>query len=193
MTPPQKPKRLTYFIKAFRHNRDDGNQCINSDSEYSEGDHTLNVNNNTVLLHKQPTYFSGNGQVHIVHPTCCDWDDCVLELTSQHRISCETTWWSLVNSGYWYLMGGPGPSSKATSIKVAGTFSCKNRIKTSNGYLFWDLGQSSIYWSSLYLLEYLEEKWTEENSFSSMHSSRITHLYLYNIIYSFSSAMSSLT
>jgi len=133
-TLPWKPHRLTYFIKALRHNRDDGNQCINSDSDYSEDDHTLNVNNKTVLLHKQPTYLSRNGQVYTVHPTCCDWDDCVLELTSQHRISCETTWWSLVNSGYWYLMGGPGPSSKATSINVAGTFSCKNRIKISYGY-----------------------------------------------------------
>lgn len=31
--------------------------------------------------------------------------------------------WSLVSSGYWYLMLGPGPSSKATNMNVAGTFS----------------------------------------------------------------------
>lgn len=46
------------------------------------------------------------------------------EETSQHLINRDTTMCSLVNSGYWYLMMGPGPSSSATNMNVDGTFSC---------------------------------------------------------------------
>ena len=51
----------------------------------------------------------------------CD-DDWHLEETSQHLTSWDTTEYNLPNSAYWYLMGGPGPSSKATNMNVAGTF-----------------------------------------------------------------------
>ena len=42
---------------------------------------------------------------------------------SQQRTRCDTTAYSLLSSAYWYLMGGPGPSSNATSMKSCGTFS----------------------------------------------------------------------
>ena len=42
---------------------------------------------------------------------------------SQQRTRCDTTAYSLLSSAYWYLMGGPGPSSSATSMKSCGTFS----------------------------------------------------------------------
>ena len=50
-------------------------------------------------------------------------EDCMRVETSQHRTSWETTVYSLPSSAYWYLMGGPGPSSRATSMKVPGTLS----------------------------------------------------------------------
>lgn len=55
-------------------------------------------------------------------------EDCILDETLQHRISCDTTEYSLPSSAYWYLMGGPGPSSKDTSIKVAGTLSFRSCV-----------------------------------------------------------------
>lgn len=55
-------------------------------------------------------------------------EDCILEDTLQQRISCDTTEYNLPNSAYWYLIGGPGPSSKDTSIKVAGTFNFKSCV-----------------------------------------------------------------
>lgn len=48
-------------------------------------------------------------------------EDCIRDVTSQQRTSCDTTVYSFPSSAYWYLMGGPGPSSSATSMKVAGT------------------------------------------------------------------------
>ena len=42
---------------------------------------------------------------------------------SQQRTRCDTTAYSLLSSAYWYLMGGPGPSSNATSMKSCGTLS----------------------------------------------------------------------
>lgn len=178
ITSSWKTQTLTYFIETPSHNMDNGNSLTHSDSEYSwRWLHTLNVSNNKDLLQNHATCMSGYVQAYTVHPTCCDWDDCVFKLTSQHRISCETTWWSLVNSGYWYLMGGPGPSSKATSINVAGTFSCNNRV--SNSTLKFQMGNnfgiwcSSTYCSALYLLECFEKKLREQKYFPWLHSGRI--------------------
>jgi hypothetical protein len=61
-------------------------------------------------------------------------DEVHLDDTSQHLTSCDTTEYSLLNSAYWYLIGGPGPSSRATIINNAGTFNfskcifCKTKI-----------------------------------------------------------------
>ena len=62
---------------------------------------------------------------HLILPLI---EDCILEETLQQRISCDTTEYSLPNSAYWYLIGGPGPSSKDTSIKVAGTFNFRSCV-----------------------------------------------------------------
>lgn len=55
-------------------------------------------------------------------------EDCILDETLQQRISCDTTEYNLPNSAYWYLIGGPGPSSKDTSIKVAGTLNFRSCV-----------------------------------------------------------------
>lgn len=55
-------------------------------------------------------------------------EDCIREETLQQRISCDTTVYSFPSSAYWYLIGGPGPSSRATSMKVAGTFSFRSCV-----------------------------------------------------------------
>lgn len=62
----------------------------------------------------------------IKHSTLPLFEDCILDETLQHRISWDTTEYNLPNSAYWYLIGGPGPSSKDTSIKIAGTFSFRS-------------------------------------------------------------------
>lgn len=55
-------------------------------------------------------------------------EDCIRDVTSQQRMSCETTVYSFPSSAYWYLIGGPGPSSRATSMKVAGTPSFRSCV-----------------------------------------------------------------
>lgn len=55
-------------------------------------------------------------------------EDCIRDETLQQRISCDTTVYSFPSSAYWYLIGGPGPSSRATSMKVAGTFSFRSCV-----------------------------------------------------------------
>lgn len=55
-------------------------------------------------------------------------EDCIRDDTLQQRISCDTTVYSFPSSAYWYLIGGPGPSSRATSMKVAGTFSFRSCV-----------------------------------------------------------------
>lgn len=62
--------------------------------------------------------------------TCCE--DSIFEETSQHLIRVATTLCNFVSSGYWYLMAGPGPSSSATNINVAGTFNCKKKFQLIN-------------------------------------------------------------
>ena len=56
-------------------------------------------------------------------PSMDDWARLVI---SQQRTREETTWNSLPSSAYWYLMGGPGPSSSDTEMKREGTFSFSN-------------------------------------------------------------------
>ena len=55
-------------------------------------------------------------------------EDCILDETLQQRISWDTTEYNLPNSAFWYLIGGPGPSSKDTSIKVAGTLNFRSCV-----------------------------------------------------------------
>ena len=56
-------------------------------------------------------------------PSMDDWAR--LEI-SQQRTRLDTTWNSLPSSAYWYLMGGPGPSSRDTEMNSEGTFSLRS-------------------------------------------------------------------
>lgn len=84
------------------------------------------------------------------------------EEMSLERTSIETTWCNLLRSGYWYLIGGPGPSSNATCMKIAGTFNWKfKRLCLS---YFISIEKTNYYLQKLMLLSNTQSGiWNEQS------------------------------
>lgn len=66
--------------------------------------------------------------------------------------------YSFPNSAYWYLIGGPGPSSSATSINVAGTFNFKSCVFSATPKWKDDKREKSLEKSNYILSKYYLQK-----------------------------------